>query len=223
MKYKHIIGLVFLIVLIDQIIKIYIKLNFEYGESINVFGLKWFQLYFIENSGMAFGMKILDSTLGKLILSLFRLVAVSIGFYWIKGLVAKGLSNGAKVCAALILAGALGNLIDSMFYGVLFDKGLAFDPNIKDYVSYLGLAQFTPGNGYSSMFHGSVVDMFYFPVIDTILPNWLPIIGGKNFTFFDPIFNFADASISTGVIVLLVFQKKFLKQFTQTASVEKAD
>ncbi|HTO15733.1 MAG TPA: lipoprotein signal peptidase [Edaphocola sp.] len=218
MKYKHIIGLVFLIVLIDQFIKIYIKLHFEYGESINVFNQKWFQLYFIENSGMAFGMKIMDSTLGKLILTVFRLVAVTAGFYWLKTLVNKGLGNGAKICASLILAGALGNLIDSLFYGIWFDKGLAYDPNLKDYVSYLGLAQFTPGHGYSSLFHGSVVDMFYFPIIETNWPNWMPFVGGKHFSFFDPIFNFADASISTGVITLLVFQKKFLKPFDQKST-----
>ncbi|RQO32318.1 lipoprotein signal peptidase [Taibaiella sp. KBW10] len=209
MKYKHILFLVFLIILIDQLIKIYVKLNFHYGDSINVMGLKWFQLYFIENSGMAFGMKIMDSTMGKVILTLFRLFAVGFGFYWVKNLVKRGVSNGVKICAAMILAGAAGNLIDSMFYGLIFDKGLAYDPAIKDYVSYLGQAQF--GKGYSGLLHGSVVDMFYFPVIDTQWPQWIPGLGGKRFTFFDPIFNFADASISLGVIILLLFQQKSQK------------
>lgn len=209
MKYKHILFLVFLIILIDQLIKIYVKLNFQYGDSIHVMGLKWFQLYFIENSGMAFGMKIMDSTMGKVILTLFRLVAVGFGFYWVKNLVKRGVNNGVKICAAMILAGAAGNLIDSMFYGLIFDKGLAYDPAIKDYVSYLGQANF--GKGYAGLLHGSVVDMFYFPIIDTQWPQWVPGLGGKRLSFFDPIFNFADASISLGVIILLLFQQKALK------------
>lgn len=213
MKYKHILGLVFIIILIDQLIKIYVKLNFGYGEHIKVFGLDWFQIYFIENSGMAFGMKLMDSTMGKTILTLFRLVAVVFGFFWVKQLVVKGLSNGAKFCAALILAGAAGNLVDSMFYGILFDKGLAYDVARGAYSvgNYDGLAKFSPGNGYASLLHGSVVDMFHFPMIETQWPSWVPFVGGNSFTFFDPIFNFADFSISTGVITLLVFQKKFLK------------
>ncbi|MNS24018.1 lipoprotein signal peptidase [compost metagenome] len=219
MKYKHILFLVFLIILIDQFIKIYVKLNFNYGDSINVMGQKWFQLYFIENSGMAFGMKIMDSTTGKVILTLFRLVAVGFGFYWVKTLVKRGLSNGVKICAAMILAGAAGNLIDSMFYGLMFDRGLAFDPAVNDYVSYLGVAKF--GKGYSGLLHGSVVDMFYFPVIDTQWPKWMPMVGGQRFTFFDPIFNFADASISLGVIILLLFQQKALKTDLNKAATEK--
>lgn len=222
MKYKHIIGLVFLIILIDQAIKWYIKLNFEYGESVYVFGQKWCQLYFIENSGMAFGMKIMDSTMGKTILTVFRLCAVGFGFFWLKQLVAKGLGNGAKICAALILAGAAGNLIDSMFYGIWFDKGLAYDPAINDYRSYLGLAKFAPGKGYAGLLHGSVVDMFYFPMVDTTWPSWMPFVGGNRLTFFDPIFNFADAAISTGIITLLVFQKRLLKPFLTKMEAEKA-
>lgn len=224
MKYKHIIGLVFLIILIDQIIKWYIKLNFEYGESVYVFGQKWFQLYFIENSGMAFGMKIMDSTMGKTILTVFRLCAVGFGFFWLKQLVAKGLGTGAKICAALILAGAAGNLIDSMFYGLWFDKGLAFNAARNAYEDYsdMGLAKFAPGKGYAGLLHGSVVDMFYFPMVDTTWPSWVPFVGGNRLTFFDPIFNFADAAISTGIITLLVFQKRLLKPFLTKMEAEKA-
>lgn len=224
MKYKHIIGLVFLIILIDQAIKWYIKLNFAYQDSVYVFGQKWFQLYFIENSGMAFGMKIMDSTMGKTILTVFRLCAVGFGFFWLKQLVAKGLGNGAKICAALILAGAAGNLVDSMFYGLWFDKGLAYVPAINDYKDYygMGLAKFAPGKGYAGLMHGSVVDMFYFPIVDTTWPSWVPFVGGNRLTFFDPIFNFADAAISTGIITLLVFQKRLLKPFLTKMEAEKA-
>lgn len=213
MKYKHILGLVFLIILIDQLLKFYIKLNFEYGSSIKVLGLEWFQLYFIENSGMAFGMKIMDNTTGKTILTLFRLIAVSYGFVWVKKIVDKGtLKNGAKICIAMILAGAAGNLIDSLFYGLIFDKGLMYDA-VRGYYTvdhYDGLAKIAIGNGYAGLMHGSVVDMLYFPIINTTWPNWVPIVGGQAFTFFDPIFNFADFAISFGVITLLVFQKSLL-------------
>lgn len=215
-RFKHVVLIVILLVLIDQLIKFYIKLNFAYGESIYVLGQKWFQLYFIENDGMAFGMKLMDSTTGKVILTLFRLVAVTFGFFWVRNLDKRGLSNGLKICAAMILAGAAGNLIDSMFYGLLFDKGLAYDPTYKDYMSYVGLAHFTPGNGYAPFLHGCVVDMFYFPIIDTTWPDWMPWVGGKRFTFFDPIFNFADACISVGVIILLFFQKRFLSSDTSS-------
>ena len=213
-KFKQVVWIVILLVLIDQLIKFYIKLNFTYGESVKVFGLNWFQLYFIENDGMAFGMKLMDSTTGKMILTLFRLVAVVFGFFWVKNLDKRQMSNGLKICAAMILAGAAGNLVDSMFYGLLFDKGLAYDPTYKDYLSYVGLAHLAPGNGYASFLHGCVVDMFYFPIIDTTWPSWMPMVGGKRFTFFDPIFNFADACISVGVIILLFFQKRFLKNDT---------
>lgn len=199
MKYKHILVLVLLIVIIDQLSKIYVKTHFYYGESISVIG-NWFQLCFIENEGMAFGMTIMDSSTGKVILTLFRLCAVTFGFFWMKKLVNKGYGKGLLICASLILAGALGNLIDSIFYGVIFSE------------SKFTIAQFVDfGKGYAPLLHGKVVDMFYFPIIDTILPDWVPFWGGKNFRFFEPIFNVADAAISTGVITLLIFQKTLLK------------
>lgn len=201
MKYKHILLIVFAVLLIDQLSKIYIKTNFYLGEHIWVFE-NWFQLYFIENEGMAFGMKILDNDLGKLILTLFRLVAVVFGFFYIKKLILKGHSKGFLVCAALILAGAAGNLIDCLFYGLIFT-----DTPYYQEVSQLTFA----GNGYGKFLHGRVVDMLHFPMIDTVLPNWVPIWGGERFTFFDPIFNIADMAISTGIITLLVFQNKLIK------------
>jgi len=161
----------------------------------------WFQLYFIENEGMAFGMKIMDSPAGKVILTLFRLVAVILGFIWLKKLLIQGYSKGLLVCASFILAGAAGNLIDSLVYGMIFTES-----------DYDVVARMVPwGSGYGSFLHGRVVDMFHFPLIDTTWPQWVPGLGGKPFRFFEPVFNLADACISVGVIVLLIFQKKLLK------------
>ena len=211
MKYKHSLLIIFLIILIDQVLKIYVKLNFNYGESVSVMG-DWFQFYFIENDGMAYGMKIMDSTMGKMILTVFRLFAVGFGFWYLKKIFTQDkYKTGLLVCASMILAGAAGNLIDSIFYGVMFDKGLAYNPMVQDYVSYVGIAKMFNGQGYAPLLHGCVVDMFYFPIIDTTLPSWMPIVGGNHFRFFEPIFNFADFAISTGVIVLLVFQSKLLQ------------
>jgi len=179
-------------------VKIYIKTHFYYGEEINVIG-HWFRLHFIENEGMAYGMKLGDAGTGKLLLSLFRLVAVVFGFFLLKKLVNKGYSKGAIICGSLILAGALGNLIDSMFYGLIFSE------------STFHVAKFVPwGTGYGSFLHGRVVDMMYFPIIDTRLPQSFPFMGGKDFVFFEPVFNIADAAISIGVLVLVFFQKKLI-------------
>jgi signal peptidase II len=202
-KYKHLLFIVFLILLLDQVIKIYVKTHFVIGSAsaVHVSG-NWFQLFFIENEGMAFGMTIMDNPLGKVILTVFRLVAVAFGFFWIKKLVQKQYSRGLLICAALILAGAAGNLIDSMFYGLIFTE--------SDYSLMARLV--APGKGYGSFLHGRVVDMFYFPMIDTTWPKWVPFFGGKALRFFEPIFNLADFAISAGVITLLIFQKRFLSQ-----------
>jgi len=212
LKLKYVVLLIAAIIIADQAIKIWIKTTYEVGQETHVLGFSWFRLHFIENSGMAWGLKFWAET-GKVILTLFRLGAVIFGVWYLRKIVREKYSRGFIICAALIFAGALGNLIDSMFYGMIFDKGLVFNAAIQDYLPpYEGLAHFS-SKGYGSFLHGSVVDMFYFPIIeDGTFPSWLPIIGGEKFTFFSAIFNLADASISVGVILLLIFQKRFYKK-----------
>lgn len=198
------------IIIVDQALKIWIKTTHPTGEVMRVFGMDWFRLHFIENPGMAWGWKFGNET-GKVILTLFRLAAVIFGTWYLGRIVKQQYRRGFIVCAALIYAGALGNLIDSMFYGMIFDKGLTYDPAISDYLQYSGVAQFS-SNGYSSFLHGSVVDMLYFPMFRGHFPSWFPIVGGDDFEFFSAIFNIADASISVGVVTLLLFQKRFFKK-----------
>ena len=186
--------LIFLVLLVDQISKIYVKTNFILGEEVEVFN--WFKIHFIENEGMAWGTQI-PGAYGKLILTLFRLVAVGGIGYWLWDSVERKHSSDYLVVAiALILAGAFGNIIDSVFYGVIFD-----DSNSQ-------LATLFSNEPYGEYFHGKVVDMFYFPFWHGNLPQWLPLWGGRDFTFFNAIFNVADVAISTGVGILIVFNKK---------------
>ena len=200
MKLKHVIYTVLVVLFLDQLLKIYIKTHFSYGEEHNIIG-NWFKLHFIENEGMAFGMKFGEHW-GKLFLTLFRLVAVAWGFYFIQNtLIKEKYSNGLIFCASLILAGALGNSFDSVFYGKIFTE------------SSFHVAKWTAwGQGYTDMFHGRVVDMLYFPVLKGTYPTWLPIWGGEDFEFFRPVFNLADAAISGGVISIFVFQGKMLSK-----------
>ncbi len=206
MKKQHIIILIASIVLIDQAIKIYIKTKFHLNTSVPVFG-DWFHLYFVENPGMAYGWKF-GGEWGKVALTVFRLLAVIFGTWYLGSIIKKKYHRGFIFCAGLIYAGALGNLIDSCFYGMIFDKGMLFDATSGDYLNYSGLAQFST-KGYSSFLHGNVVDMLYFPIIEGTFPNWVPFWGGEYFEFFRPIFNLADMAISTGIITILVFQKRF--------------
>ena len=212
MKLKHVIFIVALVIIIDQALKIWIKTNHPTGEVLRVFGFNWFRLHYIENSGMAWGWRF-GNEAGKMVLTLFRLAAVIFGTWYLGKIVKQKYSRGFVVCAALIYAGALGNLIDSMFYGLIFDKGLHYNPAIHEYVNYSGVASFS-SHGYASFLHGSVVDMLYFPMVRSHFPSWFPFVGGQDFEFFSPIFNIADASISIGVITLLVFQKRFFKRHT---------
>ncbi len=198
MKYSKLLILIIFILLVDQCLKIYIKTHFYYGQEVALLG-SWFRLHFIENEGMAFGMKFGDASIAKLFLTLFRLVAVGFGFYYLNVMIKKGFKNATLICAALILAGAFGNLIDSIFYGKLFSE------------SSFCLAQWVPwGKGYANLFYGRVVDMLYFPLIEWTLPSSTPFIGAYTIRFFEPVFNIADASISIGVLTLLFFQKRLL-------------
>lgn len=208
MKLKYVIFIIALIIIIDQVLKIWIKTNYHFGEATEI--TPWFHLHFIENPGMAWGWKFGNET-GKIVLTLFRLAAVIFGTWYLGRIVKNHYHKGFIVCASLIYAGALGNLIDSMFYGMIFDKGYVFVPAMKDYQSYSGIATLST-DGYSSFLHGCVVDMLYFPIFDATLPKWVPLWGGEQFEFFSPIFNIADASISVGVITLLLFQKRFFKR-----------
>ena len=186
--------LIFIILLVDQVSKIFIKTNFVLGEEVNVFS--WFKILFIENEGMAWGTEI-PGTYGKLFLTLFRLVAVSAIGYWLWDATEnKHSSNYLVVAIALILAGAFGNIIDSVFYGIIFDD------------SHNHLATLFSDKPYGKIFHGKVVDMLYFPIFDGYFPSWVPFWGGKDFKFFNAIFNVADMAISTGVGILIVFNKK---------------
>ena len=191
--------LIIAILLIDQFIKIWVKTHMELHESIRV--TNWFYIAFIENNGMAYGMQIGS----KLLLSLFRVVAIgALGYYiWLQSK-KTNVRWGYIVCLSMILAGAAGNLIDCMFYG------LCFDASTVGHVSqYAGL-----GNGYESFLMGRVVDMFYFPLIVTTYPDWFPVCGGEDFIFFSPVFNFADSSISVGVVALLLFFRKEIGQIS---------
>ena len=197
MNGKKVIALILIILFIDQAIKFYIKLNFFIGEEHMMVG-NWARLHFIENEGMARGLKF-GGDFGKIILTLFRLAAVVWGSFLIKGFIQKKYHSGFIVCAALIYAGAVGNLIDSLFYGMIFDQSVPYTTQVATFLPNTG--------GYASFLHGKVVDMFYFPIIrDAHFPSWFPIWAGEEFEFFRPVFNFADASISTGVITLFLFK-----------------
>ena len=211
MKLRTVVLVIAAIIIADQGLKIWIKTSYPTGHVVNVIGSK-FQLYFVENSGMAWGWKF-GNELGKIFLTLFRLAAVIFGSWYLGRIVKQNYHRGFIICAALIYAGALGNLLDSMFYGIIFDKGMHYDPSLQDFMGYSGIAQLSFHPHYSSFLHGSVVDMLYFPIIHSTFPSWMPLIGGKEFEFFSPIFNIADASISVGVITLLLFQKQFFKRY----------
>lgn len=205
-KYKIPLLAIFSVLFIDQFIKIYIKLNYPLGEVSRVAG-DWFILHFTENPGMAFGMEF-GGDYGKLILSSFRIIASIAGIWYIVHIVKKGEHPGFILSVSLILAGAIGNILDSAFYGILFSESDEFNKSV-----------FMPEQGgYAGFLHGRVVDMFYFPIWNGTFPEWMPIWGGEEFQFFRPIFNFADFAISCGVGIILVFQKRFIQEHKEPVS-----
>ena len=198
--------IVLAVLLIDQVIKIWVKTSMTLHESIHV--TDWFYITFIENNGMAFGMQLGS----KIILSLFRVIAISaLGYYiWVE--VKRQAKIGYIVCLSLVLAGAVGNLIDCMFYGLMFNASSPY------YLSY-----FVPfGTGYAPFLMGKVVDMFYFPLIETERPTWMPFVGGEHFVFFSPVFNFADSCISVSVVWLLLFYRQEISKMSFSRAVAKS-
>jgi signal peptidase II len=193
---KRPLAIIFLVLLIDQLVKIWIKTHMFLGQEYHVAD-NWFIIHFTENNGMAFGLEF-GGSFGKLFLSIFRIALVTgIGWYlW--HLIRIGATTGAIVCFSLIFAGAIGNIIDSAFYGLIFSDSTS------------GVSTMFPaGGGYAGFLHGRVVDMLYFPLVSGQFPSWVPVWGGEPFQFFRPVFNIADSSISIGVMLLLIFQKKF--------------
>jgi signal peptidase II len=198
--------IIFLVLLIDQISKIWIKTSMSLGDQFPVFG-DWFYIHFVENNGMAFGWNF-GGEYGKLALSLFRVLAIGGIGYYLFTLIKTNKNFLLIASISLIFAGALGNIIDSLFYGLIFEASGSFH-----------VAQaFPPDGGYAGLFHGKVVDMLYFPIIEGFYPEWVPIVGGDYFSFFRPVFNIADSSITIGVFILILFQKRF---FAETKTEDK--
>lgn len=188
---KKIFFTAFIVLITDQFLKFWIKTNMVLGQEFQIFN--WFIIHFTENNGMAFGIEFGGLT-GKVLLTLFRIIVVSLAIYYLRKMISTSVRTGALISVGLIMGGAIGNIIDSVFYGVIFNE------------SYNNIASFLPeAGGYAPFLQGKVVDMFYFPLINTHFPNWLPVFGGEHFVFFRPVFNIADAGISVGIILILLF------------------
>jgi signal peptidase II len=194
-----------IILIIDQISKIYIKTNLNYGEGFDILGLSWAKIHFVENEGMAFGMSFGGLT-GKYILSIFRIIMTGFLIYILYNLIRQNEPKSLIVFFSLVIAGAIGNSIDGLFYGIIFSES-----------HYHGgiATMFPPEGGYGSFLTGKVVDMLYFPMVDTVLPEWFPIWGGERFEFFRPVFNIADSAITVGVVLILLFNRQFFLSDSQ--------
>ncbi len=189
-------SIIFLVLLIDQAIKFWIKTTYPIGGGFDILGISWAKIHFVENEGMAFGMQ-LGGSYGKLVLSVFRIIAVLFIGYYLFTLIKSKASFSLIMSIALVFAGAMGNILDSIFYGVVFSAS-----------SYANIAEFMPSaGGYTTVLHGHVVDMFYFPLAQGHYPDWMPFLGGKFFLFFRPVFNVADSAITIGVLSILLFQR----------------
>jgi len=194
-----IVAVIALVIIIDQWLKIHIKLNYSIGGGFNILGLDWARIHFVENEGMAFGLT-LGGVVGKYVLSIFRIIMVGFLIHFLNTIIKSKESLGLQISFGLIIAGAIGNIIDSAVYGLIFSKSCY----------HCEIAQFLPeGGGYTGFLQGSVVDMFYFPMINSSWPNWMPFVGGDNFAFFKPVFNVADAAISVGVFLIIVFYRSY--------------
>ena len=194
------------VILFDQIFKIWIKTNMYLGQEFSVFG-NWFIIHFVENNGMAFGLEF-GGDMGKIVLSVFRIIAVSAIGYYLFSYAKKGAKVGLIIAGSLIFSGALGNILDSAFYGLIFND------------SYHQISEFMPADGgYAPFLFGKVVDMLYFPMFSGTFPDWLPIWGGDNYLFFRPVFNIADTAISVGIGMIIVFQKRFFEEETKSEEV----
>lgn len=193
---------ILVILIIDQVVKFIIKTSIPLGATYSVMG-EWFKIRFIENPGMAFGIDI-PGKFGKPALTIFRMAAVVLIGIYLNKLIKRNTPAGFIICMSVILAGAIGNIIDSVFYGVIFSESTYFE----------AATMFPQGGGYAPLLHGRVVDMLYFPVIEGNFPDWIPFRGGQKFIFFRPIFNIADSAISVGVISIFIFQRKYLKEIS---------
>jgi len=207
-KKTQVFLLAFLILLVDQVLKIYIKTNYYMGQETVLFeSLPWFRLHFVENEGMAYGWK-LGGSWGKIALTTFRLVAVIVGTFYLLSIIKKQFHKGYIICVTFIYAGAIGNLIDSLFYGMVFEFSDVYAQNLAKGFWEEGFKV-----GYEGFLHGRVVDMLYFPIIENgRFPEWFPIWGGESFEFFRPVFNIADTAISGGVFTLILFQNRFFPE-----------
>lgn len=204
------VGIILLVLMADQLLKVYVKTHMMIGDEIHLIGNR-ILIHFTENNGMAFGIQ-LGGEFGKLALSLFRIAAVVVIGFYLSKLVRQNAPTGVIVGVSLILAGAAGNIFDSLFYGMIFDD------------SYGKIATlFPPGGGYASFLHGRVVDMLYMPVIQTVWPKWVPFVGGTELIFFRPVFNLADSAITTGVLYILIFQRKFFAQPEQPVPAKSSE
>ena len=202
-----------LVLIVDQVTKIWVKTQMPYGSEFPILGIEWARFKFIENPGMAFGWELggEGNGYGKLALSLFRIVAVTFLVYFIRQLIRQRAKPGMLVCFALILAGAVGNIIDSAFYGLIFSE--------SGYHSYDPATLFPPEGGYAPFLYGKVVDMLYFPMLQGVFPSWVPVWGNQPYLFFRPVFNVADAAISVGMFAMLLFYRDFFRQEVHSASV----
>jgi signal peptidase II len=206
---------ILMVLVLDQILKIWVKTNIHYGDGFYMLGLSWARIHFVENEGMAFGLSF-GGVAGKYMLSIFRIIMVGFLFYILRNLLIHKETYGLLISFSLIIAGAMGNILDSLFYGIIFSESFYHG----------GLAvMFPEGGGYGSFLTGKVVDMLYFPLIDTVLPEWIPLFGGERFEFFRPVFNIADSAITVGVASILIFHRRFFKSEdkTDTAKVTRPE